>query len=81
MDMLEKGTEVMTTLGKVRNAEGQMVVYFATRMEMAVLNTFQKEGGAQGDELQWRKEFASGIYHVWEGIPKRDRRLQSDSGG
>ena len=35
---------------KARNAEGQMVVDFATRMEMAVLNTlFQKEGGAQGD--------------------------------
>ena len=36
---------------KARNAEGQMVVDFAIRMEMAVLNTilFQKEGGAQGD--------------------------------
>ena len=35
---------------KARNAEGQMVVDFATRMEMAVENTyFKKEGGAQGD--------------------------------
>ena len=39
----------ITTLGKVRNAEGQMLVDFATRMEMAVLNTFQKEREAQDD--------------------------------
>ena len=35
---------------KARNAEGQMVVDFATRMEIAAVNTlFQREGGAQGD--------------------------------
>ena len=36
---------------KARNAEGHMVVDFvATRMEMAVLNTYLKrERGAQGD--------------------------------
>ena len=35
---------------KARNAEGQMVVDFATRMEMAAVNTlFQREGGAQCD--------------------------------
>ena len=28
---------------KARNAEGQMVVDFATRMEMAVLNTYFKK--------------------------------------
>ena len=33
---------------KARNAEGQMVVDFATRMEMAVLkHIYKKEGGAQ----------------------------------
>ena len=35
---------------KARNAEGQMVVDFVTRMEMAVLDTyFKQEGGSQGD--------------------------------
>ena len=30
---------------KARNAEGQMVVDFATRMEMAVVDTYFKKGG------------------------------------
>ena len=42
--MLEKETEVMRMIygDKARNAEGQMVVDFATRMEMAVVNTYYK---------------------------------------
>ncbi|KAK3517986.1 hypothetical protein QTP70_029104, partial [Hemibagrus guttatus] len=44
MDMLVRGTEVMGKFGvKERNLEGQMVVDFAKRMDMAVVNTyFQK---------------------------------------
>ena len=50
---------------KARKAEGQMVVDFATRMEMAVVNTyFKKETGAQGDVFEWRKEYTSGLYHM-----------------
>ncbi|KAK3525696.1 hypothetical protein QTP70_005851 [Hemibagrus guttatus] len=44
MDMLVRGTEVMGKFGvKERNLEGQMVVDFAKKMDMAVVNTyFQK---------------------------------------
>ncbi|KAK3557311.1 hypothetical protein QTP70_026610 [Hemibagrus guttatus] len=44
MDMLVRGTEVMGKFGvKERNLEGQMVVDFTKRMDMAVVNTyFQK---------------------------------------
>ncbi|KAK3513451.1 hypothetical protein QTP70_015450, partial [Hemibagrus guttatus] len=44
MDMLVKGTEVMGKFGvKERNPEGQIVVDFAKRMDLAVVNTyFQK---------------------------------------
>ncbi|KAK3547330.1 hypothetical protein QTP86_018921, partial [Hemibagrus guttatus] len=44
MDMLVRGTEEMGKFGvKERNLEGQMVVDFAKRMDMAVVNTyFQK---------------------------------------
>ncbi|KAK3556632.1 hypothetical protein QTP70_010826 [Hemibagrus guttatus] len=43
MDMLVRGTQVMKFGVKERNLEGQMVVDFAKRMDMAVVNTyFQK---------------------------------------
>ncbi|KAK3532193.1 hypothetical protein QTP86_009472 [Hemibagrus guttatus] len=45
MDMLVRGTEVMGKFGvKERNLEGQMVVDFAKRMDMAVVNTYFQKG-------------------------------------
>ena len=47
MGMLEKETGDENVMGrygdKARNAEGQMLVDFATRMEMAVMNTYFKK--------------------------------------
>ena len=60
---------------KARNAEGQMVVDFATRMEMDVVNTSFKK------REEHRVTYKSGGRSTQvEGIPERDRRLQSDSG-
>lgn len=40
---------------KDRNLERQMVD-FAKRMEMVVVNTFPKKGGAPGDLREWRQK-------------------------
>lgn len=48
--------EVLGRYGfKERTAEGHIVVDLAKRMKMAgVNNTFQEEGGTQGDVQEWR---------------------------
>ena len=46
-------------LGK-RNNEGQAVVDFATRMDLAITNT--KETGTQIHLQQWRTQFAGGSH-------------------
>ena len=64
---------------KARNAEEQIVVDFATIMEMAVVNTYFKK------REEHRVTYKSGGWSTQvdyiEGKPERDRRLQGDSGG
>ncbi|KAK3574787.1 hypothetical protein QTP86_018314 [Hemibagrus guttatus] len=60
MDMLVRGTQVMGRFGvRERNLEGQMVVDFAKRMDMAVVNTyFQKRE-------EHRVTYKSGDKETW----------------
>ena len=66
--MLVKGTEVM------KNMEGQMVVDFAKRMEMAVVNSyFQKR---EGNRVKRRQEKTGEQQFVWTLETEKDWRLR-----
>ena len=64
---------------KARNAEEQVVVDFATIMEMAVVNTYFKK--REEHRVTYKSGGMSTQVDYIEGIPERDRRLQGDSGG
>ena len=66
---------------KARHAEGQMVVGFATRIEMAVVNTyFKKREGHRLTYKSGRRSTQVGYIICGRAYLKRDRRLQGYSG-
>ena len=53
---------------KARNAEGQMVVDLATRMEMAVVNTYFKKREGNGVTYKsWRRSTQVGYIIIYVG--------------